>query len=180
MSHAFQRQQPNAGPRAAAVSHGNPTDVGATSEGWGPGCPCLRPAFSLTSATAPVLGLLTGGWFMDHMFGGYRTSIEHTAQVPRLHAPQSTLQKGAGKSSLPTALSTFSAMSINAPPTTLRPKDPKTIEGAQVLEGHVHLFIWPCPNNCDSDAFAWVSSWDQKTSPLQNSKAEVVPPPPCR
>eukprot|EP00668_Euglena_longa_P002784 GGOE01003254.1.p1 GENE.GGOE01003254.1~~GGOE01003254.1.p1 ORF type:complete len:582 (-),score=152.27 GGOE01003254.1:216-1961(-) len=51
------------------------------------GPPLLQPlntivvAFSLTSATAPVLGLLTGGWFMDHVFGGYRASMAHTAQV---------------------------------------------------------------------------------------------------
>ena len=41
-------------------------------------------AFSLTSASAPVLGLLTGGWFMDHVFGGYRSCITQTSQVQSL------------------------------------------------------------------------------------------------
>jgi len=38
-------------------------------------------AYALTSATAPVFGLVTGGWFMDHLFGGYRSSLSQTAQV---------------------------------------------------------------------------------------------------
>uniref|UniRef100_A0A7S1J346 Major facilitator superfamily (MFS) profile domain-containing protein n=1 Tax=Eutreptiella gymnastica TaxID=73025 RepID=A0A7S1J346_9EUGL len=38
-------------------------------------------AYTLVSCSAPVLGLLTGGWFMDHMFGGYRSGMHKTAQV---------------------------------------------------------------------------------------------------